>query len=229
MNIVCDVRAIKKLVGSFMGVAGVSAFISFPALAQANLNSANYKSSSQFILVQSTQRNVPAPAGSPGTISPSPGTTPAPGTTNSGTSLSALDREFMTRAAQSDLTEIQTSQLALQRSKNKAVRDYAQRMIQDHKNSSKQLTQIAKNKNVTLPKDIGPENKALVTKLTKVSDREFDGAYMQGQVQAHKKTLAEYQNYLKKGQNQELRAFASKIAPLVADHLEMAQKMVAGR
>ncbi|MFQ4143767.1 DUF4142 domain-containing protein [Chlorogloeopsis sp. ULAP02] len=216
MNIVCDVRAITKFVGSFVGVAGVSALISFPALAQANLNSGNSNSPNQFILVQSTQRNVPAPASSPGT-------------TDSGTSLSALDREFLTRAAQSDLTEIQTSQLALQRSQNKAVRDYAQRMIQEHTNSSKQLTQIAKNKNVTLPKDIGPDNKALLSKLRNATGSNFDRAYMQGQVQAHKKTLAEYQNYLKKGQDQELRAFASKIAPLVADHLQMAQKMVAGR
>lgn len=85
------------------------------------------------------------------------------------------------------MTEIQTSQLAPQRSQNKAVRNFAQQMIAEHANSSKQLAQIAKTKNLTLPKDIGPDNKALLTKLTKITGSNFDRAYMQGQVQGHQK------------------------------------------
>lgn len=52
--------------------------------------------------------------------------------------------------------------------------------------------------------------------------------WMDGQVQAHTKTLAEYQKYLKKGQDPQLKAFASQISPIVADHLQMAQKMASG-
>ncbi|MFH7030772.1 MAG: DUF4142 domain-containing protein [Heteroscytonema crispum UTEX LB 1556] len=207
-------KAIKKFVGSFIGIAGVSAFIGFPGLAQANL-------SSQSVIAQSTP-----------TTNPTPNSTPTPNVTPGSTNVNPavnLDREFMIKAAQSDMTEIQTSQLALKRSQNKSVRDYARRMIREHKNSSKQLMQIAKQKNVTLPKDIGPENQALITKLSQVSGNNFDQAYMEGQVQAHAKTQAEYQKYLEQGQDQELRAFATKIAPIVADHLQMAQRMVAKR
>ena len=235
---------IKKVVGSFIGVAGISTFIGFPGLAQANFNgSAN--SSSQSILAQSTPGTstpsggamTPAPdttnsspsANPSGTMdsSPSGGTTSAPGTTNSSPSLSALDKEFMTKAAQSDITEIQTSQLALQKSQDKTVRAFAQDMIQAHTDSSQQLMQIAKAKGFTLPKDVGPDNRPLLTKLKQISGKNFNRAYMQGQVQAHTKTQAEYQKYLKQGQDPDLQAFASKISPVVAEHLQMAQKDVA--
>jgi putative membrane protein len=49
---------------------------------------------------------------------------------------------------------------------------------------------------------------------------------MEAQVQAHRKTLADYQQYLKQGQDQQLRVFVSKVAPLIAEHLQMAEKMV---
>ncbi len=235
----------KKFVGSFIGVAGISTFIGFPGLAQANFNGSS-NSSSQSILAQSTPETstpsgggmTPAPdttnsspsanpSGGTTDSTPSGGTTSAPSTTNSSPSLSALDKEFMTKAAQSDMTEIQTSKLALQKSQDKTVRAFAQHMIQAHTDSSQQLMQIAKAKGFTLPKDVGPDNRPLLTKLKQISGKNFNRAYMQGQVQAHTKTQAEYQKYLKQGQDPDLQGFASKISPVVAEHLEMAQKDVA--
>lgn len=222
-------RFVKKFVGSFVGVAGVSTLIVFPGIVQANINSSSSNSSSQFILSQNspetTSPSTPIPP-SPRTTSSPDGTSSPSGTSNR--SLTAADKQFMTKAAQSDQTEIQTSQLALNRSKNQEVRNFAQRMIQEHTNSSQQLTQIAQKKGFTLPKDVGKENRPLLTKLRNLNGTNFDRAYMQGQVQAHSKTLANYQNYLKQGQDPDLTAFASKIAPIVADHLQMAQSMVGG-
>jgi putative membrane protein len=220
----------KKFVGSFVGVAGVSSFIVLQGIAQANINSGSSNSSSQFILSQNspgtTSPSTPTPP-SPRTTS-SPGGTSSPGTTSPNRSLTAADKQFITKAAQSDQTEIQTSQLALKRSQNQEVRSFAERMIQEHTTSSQQLTPIAQKKGFTPPKDIGKENKALLTKLSNLKGTDFDRAYMQGQVQAHSKTLANYQNYLKQGQDPDLTAFASQFAPIVADHLQMAQSMAKG-
>ncbi|MBW4564320.1 MAG: DUF4142 domain-containing protein [Mojavia pulchra JT2-VF2] len=243
-------KAIKKLVGSFLGVASASAFISFPGLAQANLNSGFANSSSRLIVAQNTSSPAANPTSTPGSANPTstpgsanptstpgsanPTSTPGsanptstPDSANPNVSPRQLDTEFMTKAAQSDLTEIQTSQLALRRSRNQSVRNFARRMIEEHTNSTKRLAPIAKAKNFALPKDIGPENKALLTQLTGLYGSNFDQAYMQGQIQAHARTLAEYQRYLQQGRDQQLRAFASQNQPIVADHLQMAQKMTA--
>lgn len=76
-------RLIKKFVGAFVGVAGISTLIIFPGMVQANINSSFSNSSSKSLLSQNT----------PGTTSPSGGTTTPNG------SLTALDQEFMTKAA----------------------------------------------------------------------------------------------------------------------------------
>ncbi|KYC39166.1 DUF305 domain-containing protein [Scytonema hofmannii PCC 7110] len=202
---------IKNFVASFLGVAGISAVIAFPTIGQANINPDTSKNSEQSLLAQKT-----------------PDTTrPAPGSTNNRTGSQAnIDQEFVTQARQSDLTEIQTSQLALQRAKSPEVRKYAERMINEHKNSSQQLTKIAQQKGYKLPTTIGDANKTLLTQLTNAAGTDFDQAYMQAQVTAHTKTLANYQNYIDNGTDAELKAFASKTASVVDTHLKMAQSMV---
>ena len=233
----------KKFVGSFLGVASVSVLIGLPGMAQAHLQQSSSNSSSKSIIAQSTPgTTTPDSTTTPSTTDTTPsgtmstpsttdttpsGTMSTPSTTNSNASLSALDKEFMTKAAQSDTTEIQTSQLALKKSKDQAVKDFAQRMIQDHTDSTQQLKQIASAKGFTLPKGVGSENKPLLTKLQQTNGKSFDRAYMQGQLQAHTKTQAEYQKYIKQGQDPDLQAFAQKISPIVAEHKQMAQKIIA--
>ncbi len=141
----------------------------------------------------------------------------------------AVDRQFIIQAAQSDQTEIRTSQLALQKSRNSQVRQFAQEMIQQHTESSNKLKPLAAQKGVTLPTSLGAENQALLTQLSKLSGTQFDRAYMSGQVKAHSKTRGIYQKELQQGRDSEIKAFANQVLPLVAEHLRMAQNMVAGR
>lgn len=58
-------------------------------------------------------------------------------------SLSAIGQQFVQKAAQSDITEIKTSQLALQRSHNPQVKQFAQMMIREHTQSSSKLKPLA--------------------------------------------------------------------------------------
>ena len=144
-------------------------------------------------------------------------------------SLNAIDRQFMAKAAQSDMTEIQTSQLALKRSQNQQVRQFAQEMIQQHTQSSNKLKPLAAQKGVALPKSLGADNQALLTQLTRLSGTQFDQAYMSGQARAHAKTQSFYQSELQQGQDTDVKSFASQVLPIVTAHLRMAQNMVAGR
>lgn len=145
------------------------------------------------------------------------------------TPLSATDKQFMIKAAQSDLTEIQTSQLALQQASSPQVREYAQMMIDHHTQSSNKLKQLAQKKGVTLPAAPGPDGQALLAKLKPLSGAQFDRAYMAGQATAHAKTEADFRRQLQQGQDQNARAFASQFLPIVAKHRRMAEGMVAAR
>lgn len=143
-------------------------------------------------------------------------------------SLNALDQQFVQKAAQSDMTEIKTSQLALQRSRNSQVKQFAQMMIQQHTQSSSKLKPLAAQKGVTLPTSLGADNTALMTQLTNLSGTQFDQAYMNGQAKAHTKTEAIYQKELQQGRDTGVKAFATQILPIVAEHRKMAENILAG-
>lgn len=89
-------------------------------------------------------------------LSPSPEVTPTPIPTNGDrSSLSQVDREFMVKAAQGGMAEVQFGQIALQRASSDTVKQYAQRMIEEHTKANNELMALAKAKGVTLPTTIG--------------------------------------------------------------------------
>ncbi|WP_026734061.1 DUF4142 domain-containing protein [Fischerella sp. PCC 9605] len=160
-----------------------------------------------------------------------PTTTPTaqattPTTTPTGqNAVSTSDREFVTQAAQSNLTEIQLGQLAQKKGATSAVQQYGQRMVQEHTQANSQLQQLAEQKNLTLPQDIGEQNKELVANLSKLSGTNFDRAYINQMVQEHEKAVSLFQRQAEEGQDPDLKAFAAKTLPNLQEHLEQARSL----
>jgi hypothetical protein len=69
-------------------------------------------------------------------------------------SLSSSDRNFIMKAAQGGMAEVELGQLASQRASDPQVKQFAERMVADHGKANDQLKQIASSKNVTLPTDV---------------------------------------------------------------------------
>ncbi|WP_088890508.1 DUF4142 domain-containing protein [Leptolyngbya ohadii] len=149
--------------------------------------------------------------------------------TSSGTTQSAaptaLDQEFIRMAAQSNNAEIATSQLALQKSSNEEVREYAERMIQEHTLANQRLQPIAARYGVQLPTGVDPLSAAISQRLSQLSGQEFDRGYMQAQASAHMRTVALFQTQIAQGQAPEAKAYASALLPNVQDHYQMANAM----
>src|SRR5947209_4690002 len=87
--------------------------------------------------------------------------------------------------------DIKAAELALQKSKNKEVRDFADDMVRDHKAVNDQALALVKKLKVT-PQD-NDTSKALVkqadaeeAKLKKLSGAAFDKAYANNEVAYHK-------------------------------------------
>ena len=90
------------------------------------------------------------------TTEPNPTTRPA-NRSNSG-QLSSFDTQFMAQAAQMNMAEIALSQLALRRASSNEVKQYAQRMVQDHSRANTRLVQLAQQKRVTLPTNLDAQH-----------------------------------------------------------------------
>lgn len=146
------------------------------------------------------------------------------------TSISASDRQFVNEAAQGGMTEVKLGQLALQRASSNSVKQYAQRMIDDHTNANTELMNLATQKGITVPTNLNPKYQSLVTRMSKLSGTAFDREYMrEAGVNSHRQQQALFQRQAQRGQDPQLKAFAAQTLPIVQQHLKLAQDMAAGR
>ena len=142
--------------------------------------------------------------------------------------LSPLDRQFIIDAAQGGMAEVSLGQMASQRATNDAVKQYAQRMVQEHTQANRELLRLASQKGVTPPRDMGPKYRAAMDRLMQLPRASFDQAYIsEAGINGHLESLAVYQRQAQLGQDPDLKAFAAKTVPIVQNHLQVAGNLKA--
>lgn len=133
--------------------------------------------------------------------------------------------EFVRRAAASDSFEIQTGNLALQKSTMTEVREFGQEIINDHTASSKELAALAQQKNLQLPTALPEDKRNKVNRLAGLSGTEFDKAFSDEQEDAHEEAVELYEQAAEDLEDADLRAFAQRTLPVLRMHLEHAQAL----
>jgi putative membrane protein len=175
-----------------------------------------------------------APRGSSGQSSQAPGQTP-PGQTpsldpqlngaQSSGQASPQDRLFVSRALAGGMAEVQLGQLTLQKSDNQQVKQFAQRMIDDHTKLGEQMKPVAEQIGVSVPTKISKKDKTTLAKLGTLSGSAYDQAYIKDMVKDHKQDLSEFQLEASSGQDQTVKDAASQGSQLIAQHLQMIQQI----
>jgi putative membrane protein len=135
----------------------------------------------------------------------------------------AADDAFVAKAAQGGMAEVELGKLASEKASADAVKQFGQRMVTDHGKANDELKTLAANKKMTLPSDIGAENKALRDRLMKLSGATFDQAYMKAMVADHVKDVNEFRMESKSGKDADVKAWAAKTLPTLEEHLKMAR------
>lgn len=137
-------------------------------------------------------------------------------------SMSDADRQFMTDAAQGGKTEVQLGYLAVQKAVSNDVKQFGQRMIDDHSQANNELMQLAANKTVTLPSELKSEQQETMNRLANLSGKEFDRAYMAEMLKDHKEDVAKFEQAANQATDPALKSWANKTLPTLRQHLEMA-------
>jgi putative membrane protein len=130
---------------------------------------------------------------------------------------------FVAMAASSDMFEIQSSRMALQRSQNPMIRMHADMMIRDHTNTTSQLTMAAQTAGIGVPMAMMPMHQAMLDQLSR--SRDFDATFKQQQIVSHQEALALHSRYAARGDVPALRSVAALAVPVVRGHLQHAQMM----
>jgi putative membrane protein len=145
------------------------------------------------------------------------------GTRMTNASPSKADQNFVTKAAKGGMAEVQLGKLAADKASNPEVKNFAQRMVDDHSKANDELKSIANQKNITLPTAVDAKDKATYDRLSRMSGAAFDRAYMQNMLNDHKTDVADFQYEARAGADTDVRTFASKTLPTLQEHLKMAE------
>lgn len=133
--------------------------------------------------------------------------------------VSATD--YVKLAADSDNYEIQSSRIALSRSKRDDVKGYAREMIADHMGTTKSLMAALVNSDRKIAKPsmiLSSDNAAKVMLLKKAPKASFDDLYIQQQTQSHQTAWALHKGYATEGTDAALKQVASTAVPIVERH-----------
>jgi putative membrane protein len=133
---------------------------------------------------------------------------------------------FVMMAGASDLFEIESSRLALQRSQRADVRQFGQMLIEHHTMMTQQVMAAARASGINPPPpQLLPMQQEMLSELRSAPAGSFDALYLRQQVMAHEMALNLHRNYASSGDRPPLRAAATAAAPIVSQHLQQARQM----
>jgi putative membrane protein len=143
--------------------------------------------------------------------------------------VSAATRDFVQKAAITDMFEIEVGKLAQEKSQNDDYKEFGEMLVSDHEETSDKLKSIAGDiGGLQLPQALDAAHKQKLQKLQGLSGAQFDSQFKTEQVQGHQQAIRLFENYAKVGDHPELKQFAQQTLPDLREHLKQAQALPAG-
>lgn len=133
--------------------------------------------------------------------------------------------DFVDDASAKGIAEIESARIALEHSQAQDIRDFANRMIEDHTQANQKLKQLAQEKNLEISDEAMLMDKAKAMILELRDGEDFNEAYANNQVVAHEQTIELFRDYLQSGENPDLRQYAETTLPKLEEHLTKAREL----
>lgn len=137
-------------------------------------------------------------------------------------------KEFVTKAAIAGNFEIESSKLALERSKNDGVRKFAQMMIDDHTAASAKMKEAMAADKIdasAAPDALDEKHQKKLNDLREKADDKFDEAYMDEQKAAHKDAVDLFEEFADDGDTPALKTFAAETVARLKMHHEESKRI----
>lgn len=134
--------------------------------------------------------------------------------------------DFVKEVSMSDIFEIETSKLAVERT-DAGTKAFAQQIVQDHQKTTGELKQLVDSGKVKVSPAAAmsdDQNEAL-DDLKALQGAEFKKQYRDDQIEAHEDAVDIFGRYAENGENAALKAWAAQTLPALQHHLEMAKAL----
>jgi putative membrane protein len=136
-----------------------------------------------------------------------------------------MDKDFVRKALQGGMAEVQMAQLALQKSNNDDVKQFAQKMVDDHTKLGDQMKEMAQQLHLKPPDSPSSKEKATLIKLQALSGDEFDKAYIKEMVKDHQQDDKEFKQEAKNTPSPGMKEVVTQDEQIISHHLEMIEQI----
>ena len=147
----------------------------------------------------------------------------AAGTAAGAGSPGKSDNQFLEDAASGGMMEVELGRIATTHASSPRVKEFGQRMVDDHGRANAELKQLAAREKVTLPDTLKGDHREMVDRLSKLQGPEFDRAYMQAMLKDHEEDVAKFKVQARSAHDRNVKTFAAKTLPVLEKHLVMAK------
>jgi putative membrane protein len=137
----------------------------------------------------------------------------------------AVDKAFVKKALEGNIAEIEMGKLALQKSNDDQVKQFAQRMVDDHGKMLDELKPVAEQMGVKVPEGPSKGQMKSMDKMKALSGDAFDQAYIKDMVKDHKGDDNEFKMEAQSTQNPQLKQMVMQSDQTIESHLQQIQQL----
>jgi len=131
------------------------------------------------------------------------------------------DNLFALAAADSGLAEVSLSQLGLTRATSPELKQFSQKMVEEHTRMNQELMGLAGQRRIALPRTVDARAQFCAQSLAGLSGEHFDRCYAKAQLVAHMEAVSTFEAEAERGQDPQMKALAAKALPHIKEHLAM--------
>ncbi|MCC6405588.1 MAG: DUF4142 domain-containing protein [Planctomycetes bacterium] len=128
------------------------------------------------------------------------------------------DLQFVQQSTYDGLYAVLASQLALEKSTSEPHRRFAQKLIDEHSASNKELADLVRIKGGEVPTTLDASRQRKLDELDALEPQAFDGAYRDAQIQAHEDSIRRFEDAAGVVDDPELLTFAQRLLPTLREH-----------
>ena len=146
---------------------------------------------------------------------------------NANSLLSQADRDFLDKDAQGAAYERELAMLAVRKSENPAVKQYAQQVAGDHLEYNAALQQLGENSGLSLPDAPDPQHADHLKQFAAMDAKDFDAAFLQEMRAINKDDASDAQKEADTTMSAGVRNFVMRFKDMDAKHLKGAEALSA--
>lgn len=134
--------------------------------------------------------------------------------------------DFLVRAANNAMTDIEMARIATQQATMQPIKDFASTLGTEHKSLNDQIKSLASKKNITLPATISTEAQKDIDKLgEKENKKNYDKLFVNKMIDRHKECIRLYEDAAKDAADVDIKTFANNSLTKLRLHLDSARAL----